>query len=205
MTTGGLPWPSDPHLRRWMLFVDGENFTCEGQKWANDQKISLKHGSHYKKDIFLWIPDFNANTALSLSSKSMALPLQHKAIRAHYYTSLVGTETDIGAVKASLWDLGFDPIVFKKKRGTTKSKGVDIMLAKDMLTNAFLDNYDTAVLLAGDGDYVPLVEEVKHLGKIVHVVFFQDSKYGLNRNLRLASDQMIYIDPLLKESWRTKT
>ena len=40
-----------------------------------------------------------------------------------------------------------------------KAKGVDIALTTDMLSNAFLGNYDVAVLVAGDGDYVPLVEQ----------------------------------------------
>ena len=34
----------------------------------------------------------------------------------------------------------------------------------------FEDHYDVAVLIAGDGDYVPLVEEVKSLGKVVYVL-----------------------------------
>ena len=38
-----------------------------------------------------------------------------------------------------------------------------------------------AVLVAGDGDYVPLITEVKRLGKVVYVVFFND--YGLSTEL----------------------
>src|SRR4051794_12186407 len=45
------------------------------------------------------------------------------------------------------------------------AKGVDISLTKDMLVQAFLGNYDIAVLVAADGDYLPVVEEVKRLGK----------------------------------------
>jgi len=41
-----------------------------------------------------------------------------------------------------------------------------------MLSHAFLNNYDVATLIAGDADYVPLVEEVKRLGKVVYVLFF---------------------------------
>ena len=61
------------------------------------------------------------------------------------------------------------------------SKGVDIALTCDMLSHASHDNYDVAVLIAGDGDYVPLVDEVKRLGKLVHLVFFQST--GLNPKL----------------------
>jgi uncharacterized LabA/DUF88 family protein len=69
----------------------------------------------------------------------------------------------------------------KKVRQQEKAKGMDIALAKDFLSHAFLDNYDVAVLVAGDGDDVPLITEVKRLGKVVYVVFFND--YGLSTEL----------------------
>jgi len=42
-----------------------------------------------------------------------------------------------------------------------RSKRVDSTLATDMRTHAHRKNYDIAVLVAGDEDYVPLVEAVK--------------------------------------------
>ena len=50
---------------------------------------------------------------------------------------------------------------------------MDIQLATDMLSNGFSDNYDIAILVAGDADYVPLIEEVQRLGKLVYVTFFR--------------------------------
>lgn len=70
---------------------------------------------------------------------------------------------------------------------------MDITLTRDMLSHAFRDNFDVALRFAGDGDYVPLVEEVKRLGKPVHVCFFQD---GLNGKLRLAADHFTDITEL---------
>jgi uncharacterized LabA/DUF88 family protein len=46
-------------------------------------------------------------------------------------------------------------------------------------------NFDTAMLVAGDGDYVPLVEEVKRLGKRVHVHFIEQVT---NPHLRRSAD-----------------
>jgi uncharacterized LabA/DUF88 family protein len=86
--------------------------------------------------------------------------------RANYYTSVVGDADKLNKVAKRLWALGFDPHVFKKARQEEKAKGVDIALTKDMLSHAFRNNYEIAVLYAGDGDYVPLVEEVKSLGKL---------------------------------------
>jgi uncharacterized LabA/DUF88 family protein len=77
---------------------------------------------------------------------------------------------------------------------------VDIALTKDLLRHAFLGNYDVAVLVAGDGDYVPLVDEVKRLGKVVYVEFFRQS--GLSNNLRLAADRFFEMDEFFLHQWK---
>ena len=53
---------------------------------------------------------------------------------------------------------------------TLKEKAVDIALTVDMLRMAVANEYDTAYLLANDGDYTPLVKEVRDIGKKVFVV-----------------------------------
>ena len=50
----------------------------------------------------------------------------------------------------------------------------------DMLSNAYNDNFDVAVLVAGDGDYIPLISEIKRLGKVIYLVFFLEKAYGMN-------------------------
>jgi len=62
-----------------------------------------------------------------------------------------------------------------------------------MLVNAFQQNCDELVLLAGDEDYVELVEEVKRYGQKVNGIFF---RAGLSENLRLALDAFEFIDQL---------
>ncbi|RJQ65861.1 MAG: NYN domain-containing protein [Desulfobacteraceae bacterium] len=56
-----------------------------------------------------------------------------------------------------------------------------------MLTHAHKGNYDIAILVAGDDDYVPLVKAVKDEGCRVVLWFFEKSQ-GLSRNLRLEAD-----------------
>ena len=168
--------PSDPHLRPWMLFVDGENLTLRAQEIAQKRGIQLEYGQYFERNVCIWIPNFDARRSLAGQAP---IPIQQTAVRAFYYTSIVGDEQKI----LSVWKIGFQSEVFKKDKQSTKSKGVDITLAKDFLSNAFMGNYDVAVLVAGDGDYVPMVTEVKRLGKIVYVMFFEES--GLNPSLRL--------------------
>ena len=46
-------------------------------------------------------------------------------------------------------------------------KGVDVHLAVQMLEHAFDNQYDTAILVSQDGDFVPAVEAVRRLHKRV--------------------------------------
>lgn len=52
-------------------------------------------------------------------------------------------------------------------------KGDDVFLVLDMLGDAYEDKYDKAILMSCDGDFVPLVERVKKLGKEVDVCYFE--------------------------------
>ena len=99
----------------------------------------------------------------------------------------------------ALWQLGFDPTVFKKSKQDQKAKGVDITFARDLLMHAVHDHYDVAVLIAGDGDYVPLVDEVKRLGKGVYVAFF--SRCGLAQELARSSDTFFDLTNLFHKRW----
>jgi len=192
----GLSYPSDPHLRRWMSFVDGENLTIRAEKLAIKRGVSFAEGSRYEPNTFIWFPSCPARRNIF---PDPPLKLQSNAIRGYYYASVVGDDDRLDSVRESLWSLGFQPEIFKKSAKNEKSKGVDLALARDILGNAFRDNYDVAVLYAGDGDYVPIVEEVKRLGKAVYLSFFYQG--GLNAKLRLASDESFDIEEAFFKQW----
>ena len=50
---------------------------------------------------------------------------------------------------------------------TTEEKGTDINVAVHMLSKAYTNAYDIAILVSGDTDYVPVIEQLHNLGKIV--------------------------------------
>ena len=116
----------------------------------------------------MWMPEVDPRQIFSPG----AVPLRRQSIRTSYYTSMVGDSGAILETKDQLFTLGFSPNVFKKGRQSQKAKGVDIALTKDMLSHAYQSDYDPAILVGGDRDYVPLVEKVKSLGKRVHIAFF---------------------------------
>ena len=63
----------------------------------------------------------------------------------------------------------------EKRKGEWIQKGVDAILAVDMVEKAFLDQYDVAIIVAGDQDHLPAVEAVKNRGKQVFGVYYEGS------------------------------
>tara|TARA_Y100000310_G_C20581290_1_gene763130 strand:+ start:614 stop:1189 length:576 start_codon:yes stop_codon:yes gene_type:complete len=53
-------------------------------------------------------------------------------------------------------------------------KGDDVILAIDMISDAYEDKYDKAILISSDGDFTPLVERVRKLNKEVEICYFKD-------------------------------
>ena len=81
----------------------------------------------------------------------------------------------------------------KVAQGVPVEKGIDIMLATDLLYFAWNDFYDVAVLVSGDSDFAYALQAVKNMGKHVEVAYFEggaskdllnvaDNRYLLNRS-----------------------
>jgi len=55
-----------------------------------------------------------------------------------------------------------------------RQKGVDVLLAIDVLTKAYQNHYDIAILICGDRDIIPLIHAVKDsTGKRIYGVLFK--------------------------------
>lgn len=69
---------------------------------------------------------------------------------------------------------------------------MDVYIASDMLSKAYENHYEIAVVIMGDRDFLPLVDAVKNLtGKRVFGVVF-DKHY--TEDLRYAFDKCLIID-----------
>lgn len=177
-----------------MMFVDGENLAIRAKEVLTPDQ--LVPGKHYEPDTFVWMPGHEKNQRIT--DHGSFLKLKEFAARSYYYTAVQGDEQQLESVEDRLWNLGFKPRAVKKKKGA-QAKGVDILLATEALSQSFRNNLDVVVLVAGDGDYVPLVDELQRLGKIVVVHFFQNE--GLNRRLRVASDEFQDLTPRFRKGW----
>jgi uncharacterized LabA/DUF88 family protein len=70
-----------------------------------------------------------------------------------------------------------------------------------MITHSFKNNYDVAILVAGDNDFVGALQAVKDNGKNVEVALF--GKERTSMQLRNVADKVVTIDGhLLRSCWK---
>jgi uncharacterized LabA/DUF88 family protein len=175
------PFPPQTKPCTGMMFVDGENLTIRWQQeLAGQEKPS--YVSH-EKDVYVWTQYLAARNQNYVN-----------IIRKHYYTSAIGDSKRLDAIFDELKSHGIEaPYVFKRTK-ERPSKRVDITLSVDMLSHAYQRNYDVAILIAGDADYVPLVSAVKRAGLRVFLWFLEK---GLNPALRREVDHYFNISQML--------
>jgi uncharacterized LabA/DUF88 family protein len=80
----------------------------------------------------------------------------------------------------------------------TFEKKIDVKIAIDMVSFAYENSYDTAALVSGDGDFLPLVKKIKDLGKKVEIWAFN---YSLANALKeeINDNNLFYLDEILEE------
>jgi len=79
----------------------------------------------------------------------------------------------------------------KLAQGIPVEKGIDIMLATDLLYFAWNDFYDVAVLVSGDSDFAYALQAVKNMGKHVEVAYFES---GASKDLLNVTDNRHLLD-----------
>ncbi|MFC1875445.1 NYN domain-containing protein [Chloroflexota bacterium] len=138
---------------------------------------------------------------------------RRQLVRTYYYNAQVGQKEEperykrqrnfldsIAAIPYTELRLG--RLVYNNWPNTPPyEKGVDIQLATDMITHSFKGNYDAAILVAGDNDFVGALQAVKDNGKNVEVTLF--GKERTSMQLRNVADKVVTIDGrFLRNCWK---
>lgn len=173
---------------RVMIFIDGSNLYH-----------SLK--SNFKR------------TDIDMGKFSNRLLDKRRLIRIYYYNATVGRKEEperyhdqqsfFASIKTiPYFELRLGRLVYMNwPSAPPYEKGVDIQLTTDLLTHGYKNNYDVAVLVAGDSDYVGALQAVKDNGKHVEVALF--GKERTSRPLRDVADKVVTIDGrLLRGCWK---
>jgi uncharacterized LabA/DUF88 family protein len=166
-----------------------------GPGYAGTRRIMIFIDGQYLRSNLI---DTFGNDHLDYSKLSQALTqsaeygsLFRMLIRTYYYDALPADEGDKHQQqKIYLNDLRDKNEFFEIRLGRTKldgkgrqkQKGVDTLIALDMLSKAYEDHYDVAVLLTGDEDLLDVVFAVKNVGKQVYGVFFETTASQLMKD-----------------------
>jgi uncharacterized LabA/DUF88 family protein len=149
-------------VRRLMIFIDGGYLRSNIRKW-------------FKSDLL------NYESFIDLLITKLTPRLFHfEKIRVYYYdaTSKKKPLSEIYISSIRKID-GFEDRIgtlrFSRAENREVQKGVDTLIAIDMLSKAFQDQYDVAFIIAGDRDFSPVIDYVKNTGKRIYGIFFPET------------------------------
>ena len=201
--TGGMVGSS--FLSRVKVFIDGYYLEkkVREKKWTDKREEGLK---------YQYIPNF-------LVQQTQRGSIRPQLERAYYYNALPNLK-DLDNIKdkqdrenikkkmeeiiqkneprfdamrlLDMFDVRLGRLVYSKN-GEPRQKGVDSLIAIDMLSKAFRNQYDEAILLAGDSDFIEVVKAVKDTGVKVAGAFFKDNT---SKELIQSFDKQIVLDNL---------
>ena len=171
---------------------------------------SVITGNHLRPRVAIFIDGSNLYHALEENCKRTDLNFPkfvykllrgRQLLRTYYYNILQDSRRKpqaFGQQQKFLTILHNTPYLEVKlgraaiRKGVAVEKGVDIMLATDMLQLAWKDLYDTGILVSGDADYAYAVQTVKDMGKFIEVACFEANQ---SKDLLAVSDFMIELTP----------
>ena len=169
-------------MKRIMVFIDGNNFeSAVNNLYGSIQRINYEKLANY---------------------------IAHKASghlqRYHYYTAACDSTVDkekhdrtmnfVGALnktKRCIAKAGYLKYEGKNAEGKDifVEKRTDVNIAVDLVSLAFTNAYDEAILLSADTDYEPAIDMVRRLGKVMTVCLVDRQKAGYLKDL--CDDHMI--------------
>lgn len=83
----------------------------------------------------------------------------------------------LGKLQKEGWQIGFGHML---KEDGYHEKGVDVLIAVDLLIGAYENSYDIAILISSDTDLIPALEKVRSMKKQVEYIGFSHKpSYGL--------------------------
>lgn len=145
--------------RRVMIFIDGSNLYHVLKQNTDKQNLDYKKFAEKLCGDRELIRTYYYNIRQESADNPNLAESQDRFLNALY-------ETDYLEVKLGIW----------KPRGNTMvEKGVDVMIASDLISHAYEDHYDTAILVSGDADFYPALQVVKDTGKQVEVAAFDSN------------------------------
>jgi uncharacterized LabA/DUF88 family protein len=161
-----LVFPSRSYPARTMIFIDGGYL----RRWI-EEKCNMK----------TWDFPFGAFSTY-ITRKALGSTDNAILIRSYYYDGIVES-TDVEHLDQKNlfkhinngypnYEVRLGRLV-RDGKGNLRQKGVDVLMAIDMIEKANTDQYDLAIVIAGDLDHLEAIQAVKTKGKQVYGVYFE--------------------------------
>jgi uncharacterized LabA/DUF88 family protein len=131
--------------------------------------------------------------------------------RTYYYNIRQESETNptVGTEQQkfldSLYDTPYVEVrlgIWKQRGDVMVEKGVDVMLATDLVVHAYKDHYDTAIVVSGDADFYPALQAVKDVGKHIEVAAFDMNMSS--ESARVADSTIKFTKSYFTGLWMTR-
>ena len=191
MGIGGFS-SSKPPLAKLMAFIDGGYLREQCKRKIGADSINFEI---LKKRLE---ESFNANCGGKYKGD---------LVRIYYYDAIVDIDdpdfqqqdeffSKINSINGYKISLGRLIRTGDKKDSPLKQKGVDIQLAIDMLSMAYQEHYEFALLVAGDNDFFDLVEAVQDSNRRVFGFYFREH---VSEELLNSFDAKIAIDNFVND------
>lgn len=116
-----------------------------------------------------------------VADREQSSPEVCQIVDAHYFRGRLSAQEAHQRGAVLYWDRVFDDILMsagvtthylplKNTNGRREEKGIDVWLALEAYENAVYKHFDVLVLIASDGDFLPLVRKLNTLGTRVMVL-----------------------------------
>ena len=169
-----------------------------------DGHYFYKTSNYYKFDharqARISIPGLHNFVCAEVSAKLKADIESCKIVEAHYFRgrsiktgnekAIVGERYFEDALTREAVNLHYLPLV-RGTGGEMKEKGIDVSLALDAYKKASAKSFDVFVLIAGDGDYLPLVRELQTMAAPVDVMLLSWDFECANGELTITSQDLL--------------
>ncbi len=188
---------ASPPTRRLMIFIDGGYLRRGVNRILQDDKADEKISFKKLRELVV--------------SHIAAENIRPELIRAYCYDAQANVQKQ--PEKYNKQKEYFEKIQSKKSyelrlgrqvegKDGSRQKGVDIMLAIDMLSKGFLKHYDIAAFVGGDDDFLDLIYAVKNLaGRRVFGFYFS---HNATKAMQESFDVEIVLDKAKVESIMVK-
>ena len=179
-----------------LILIDGENLLFRYEAMCRNGRVPRAEVVH-SPSKYVWC---NHITKLNFIH----------VLRVSYYTTFVGEDKAIDKICYEISNIRYsfdsdsethgtgtlNPHVYKKSKQSTKTKSVDINLSIDALRHTYNRTVVNVDIISGDGDYLPLVNEIMRQGISVGIWAFSD---GCHPDLKHVPDDFTCLDNLFFE------